>query len=332
MQPIKPPRLHKGDTLGIIATSTPISKAGEETIQRGYDFLRAKGFKLVVASNCRKEYGHAAGTIKERVDALHKFFKNPKINGIIAFWGGFQSHQLLEYLDYELIRNNPKPLIGYSDVTALQTGIHAKTGLVCFLGPGVCTFFKPEQFQYSWDSFEDVVMKGTAPLELKPSPTYSDTQWWKREDKKMIIEKAEGWKTYSSGKAEGQIIGGNLGTMLLLEGTQWWPDLTGKILFVEEDENENPKTVDRLFTRLRHIGIFNQIKGLIIGRFPTACGCTKEDSFEMILDDALKGYKLPVLYNVDFGHTDPLLTIPSGIKCRMDAGKKRITYLESAVI
>ncbi len=331
MKIIKPERLRPGDTLGIVAASSPITKVGNKVIERGYSYLRSKGFKIVEAPNCRKVYGHTAGTIKERVSALHDFFEDPKIDGIMAFWGGWQSHQLLEHLDYRLIRKNPKVLVGYSDTTALQAGIFSKTGLVTFSGPATISFCKPKRFQYTWYYLSEVLMHGTSPLKLLPSDVYSDNRWWERKDKKMVLRKAEGWKTFSSGKVKGQIVGGNLGTMLLLEGTDWWPDMRGKILFVEEDEAETPQTVDRLFTRLRHLGIFEQIKGMVVGRMHSDVGFTKKDSFETILKDALKGYDLPVLYNVDFGHTDPLMTIPIGIRCRIDAAKKEIVYLESAV-
>ena len=330
MKLIKPNRLAEGDKLGIIATSTPIT-VSKQSLDRGYTYLRNKGFELVEASNCHKRVGNSAGTIRERVNAFHNFIRDPDIDGIIAFWGGFQSHQLLEYLDYELIKRHPKPIIGYSDTTALQVGIFAKTGLVSFSGPAVITYCQPKVFDYSWKYFENTIIKGVAPLRIEPSPIYSDNPWWERKDKKMLVKKTEGWKTYSPGKAEGQIIGGNLGTMLLLENTPYWPELNDRILFVEEDEEEKPQTIDRLFTRLRQLGVFDQIKGLVVGRFHTNVGFNKKDSFEMILDDALRGYDLPVLYNVDFGHTDPLITIPLGIRCKIDAGKKEITYLESAV-
>ena len=166
---IKPNKLNKGDTLGVIAPSTPISKAGNEVIERGYSYLRSKGFKIVEAPNCRKTQGHSAGTVKERSDVLNSFFTDPKINGIIAFWGGFQSHQLLEYLDYKSIKQNPKPLIGFSDITALQVGIFAKTGLVTFSGPGVITFGKPTQFEYTWEYFEKVLMQTASPIQVFPS-------------------------------------------------------------------------------------------------------------------------------------------------------------------
>src|SRR5690554_110939 len=127
---IRPPRLPKNATLGVIATSSEITHAGDALVERGYQRLRERGFEIVEAPNCRTVHGHAAGTVKERVDALHGFFADPEIDGIIAYWGGLNTHQLLEYLDWELIARNPKPLVGYSDVTGLSNAITAKTGLI----------------------------------------------------------------------------------------------------------------------------------------------------------------------------------------------------------
>ncbi|OFZ22862.1 MAG: hypothetical protein A2X94_17560 [Bdellovibrionales bacterium GWB1_55_8] len=331
MKLLKPSALKQGDTLGVIACSTPITASSDETIQRGYQVLRDHGFNLVEAPNCRLNVGHSAGSIKERVKALHAFFRDPKIHGIIAYWGGFQSHQLLEYLDYDLIRKHPKPLIGFSDMTALQVGIHSKTGLVCFSGPAVITFGKPTQIPFTWDHLEKVVMKPEVPFKISASTSYTDNKWYMEPAKKMAFQPNPGWKVFRSGKAEGQIIGGNLGTLLLLAGTEFWPDFKGKILFAEDDEAESPKTMDRMFTQLRQMGVYEQIKGLVIGRFPGSVEFTENDSLEMILRDALKGYKFPVITNVDFGHTDPLITIPLGVKCRMNTSKNEIAYLETAV-
>ena len=286
---------------------------------------------MVEAPNCRKVHGHSAGTVQERVDTLHAFLRDTSIKGIIAFWGGFQTHQLLEYLDYDLIRKNPKPIIGYSDMTALQLGVFAKTGLVTFSGPCGITFGKPKTFEYSWKHFEKTLINPEVPFKLEHSNEYSDNEWWLRADKKVLIKKTSGWKTYQGGSAEGKLIGGNLGTMLLLHGTEYWHDFKNAILFVEEDEEEKPQTIDRLFTKMRQIGVFDQINGLVVGRFHSKVGFTSKDSFEMILKDALKGYDFPVLYNVDFGHTDPLVTLPIGIRCKIDAGKKEIIYLEAGV-
>lgn len=331
MKIIKPAILEKGSSIGIVASGNPITRAGEETIQRGYSRLKEMGFKIVEASNLRKQYGHAAGTVQERAESINQFFANPKIDGIMAFWGGFQSHQLLEYLDYKLIKQNPKVFVGFSDTTALLNGIYAKTGLVTFLGPAGITFAKPDLPEYTKRCFEQILVEGKAQLKLQASKEYSDNEWWMHPEKKMLFNPTKGWKTYNKGVAEGTIIGGNVGTLLLLMGTPYFPDLKGKILFVEDDEDEKPQTVDRFFTQLRQSGVFDKVKGLVIGRWHTKVGFSENDSFEMVLEDALRGYDIPVLYDVDFGHTDPLLTIPLGIRSKLDAGKREITYLESSV-
>lgn len=331
MKLLKPKALKQGDTLGIIACSTPITSSSQETIQRGYQYLRDRGFRLIEAPNCRKVTGHSAGSVPERAKAINSFFEDPKIHGLIAFWGGFQSHQLLEYLDYDLIRRNPKPFIGFSDTTALQIGIHHMTGLVCFSGPAVISFAKPEVPQFTWEHFENVLMSPRVPLRLRPSDQVSDNKWYLADEKRMIFRPNPGWKIYRKGRAEGRMIGGNLGTMLLLAGTDYWPSFRGKILVVEDDEAESPKTMDRMFTQLRQMGVYDQISGMVIGRFHSDVKFTKQDSLEMILDEALKGYRFPVMTGVDFGHTDPLITIPLGTECRLDTARSEISFLERAV-
>jgi muramoyltetrapeptide carboxypeptidase len=113
--------------------------------------MERKGFELVVAKNCTKRYGHSAGFIQESVTALHEFFIDEKIKGIISFWGGYQTHQLLDKLDYHLIKNNPKVLLGYSDTTVLQNAIFVKTGLITFSGPAGITFAKPIVPSFTWE-------------------------------------------------------------------------------------------------------------------------------------------------------------------------------------
>lgn len=329
--PLKPPPLKPGDTLGVIAPSTPVTRAGPDLIARARGYLAAKGFRLAFAPQTSRSVGHTAGTIRERVAAIHGFFRDPRIAGIMSFWGGFQSHQLLEHLDYDLIRRHPKPLIGYSDVTALQAGIFARTGLVTFSGPAVITFGMPVVPATTWDHFERTLIRPETPLTLHPSRTWSENEWFKRKDRRMIFRHSPPWTAWRRGRAEGRLIGGNLGTLLLLHGTPYWPDLNGAILFAEEDESETTMTMDRLFTKLRQIGALRGLRGLVIGRFPTAVGFTRRDSLAMILDDALRGMRFPVLTNVDFGHTQPLLTLPLGIRVRLDAGRREIAFLEAGV-
>ena len=316
---IRPKPLSTGSTLGVIATSTPIDSAGQALVERGYRRLREKGFKLVEASNCRQIVGHTAGSATERADVLHEFFVDPYIDGIIAFWGGLHSHQLLEYLDWNLIATNPKVLVGYSDLTCVTTTITDRTGLVTFSGPAVVTFAKPILFDYSWRWFERVLMLGGTELRYEEATICSTNLWYEEDDKAMIERSSPGWRCYQPGTAEGSVMGGNLGTLLLLAGTPYWPDLEGCILLVEEDEVESPSTIDQMFTQARQMGVFDKICGMIVGRFPESVRFVNGDSLSMILDDALKGYDFPVMVDVDIGHTDPLLTVPLGVRVRIVA-------------
>ena len=329
---IKAKRINQFSTIGIIAPGSPISN-NSNFINEGYKKLSDRGFVIKEAEQCRKIYGHTAGTIQERVDAIHGLLLDPAVDLLMSFWGGYQSHQLLEYLDYDLIQQNPKPIIGYSDVTALLVGIYAKTNLVTYTGPAVISFCKPVTPEYTWHYFINI-LKDTKPESIiyEKSPEFSDNAWYDHPDKKMIFNKTPDWLTYNKGKAKGHIIAGNLGTLLLLNNTEYWPNLNGAILIIEEDEEESPETVDRLFTQLRQIGVFNQISGLAIGRFPGQVKFNSKDEFDDILSRVLQGYDFPVLLNVNYGHTDPIMTLPIGIQAEINADEKKITILEQPVL
>ena len=331
MKQLKAARLRPGQTLGIVAFSSPAIRLKPEFRQRAYERIRTQfGVNIVEAPNLDLEVGHTAGTIKERVKSLHDFFKRKDIHGIMSFWGGFNTHQILEYLDYDLIKKNPKILVGYSDTTTLLSAINAKTGLITFNGPAVITFAKPTLPAETLECFERLLVQGLKDYTYPVAEAFSDNQWFLED--KMEFTKNPGLMTFQKGKAEGQIVGGNVGTLLLLAATPYWPNMKGKILFVEDDEAENPKTIDRFFTQLRHMGVYEQIAGMVVGRFPRCVGLTEKDSLNMILKDALKGYKFPVITEFDMGHSDPIMTIPLGAKVRMDATKKKIQLLENVVI
>jgi len=284
---------------------------------------------IVEAPNIDLESGHSAGTIKERVKSLHTFFRRKDIHAIMSFWGGFNTHQVLEYLDFDLIQKNPKILIGYSDTTTLLTAITKKTGLITFNGPAVITFAKPSLPDESIHSFMSLLVDGVSEYNYPTSKRYTDNQWWLED--KMNFEVNEGLKSFSSGKATGEIAGGNIGTLLLLAGTNYWPNMIGKILFVEDDEAENPKTIDRFFTQLRQMGVFEQINGMVVGHFARCVGLSENDSLHMILKDALQGYKFPVITEFDMGHTDPMHTIPIGGKVEIDGTKLKVKMIEPVV-
>lgn len=329
---IIPPKLKPGSRIGIVATSSPIDDLGEEVVERGYQRLLDLGLEVVEAPNIRTRTGHTAGSIAARVNAIHGFLKDPDIDGIMAFWGGNQTHQLLEYLDYELFARHPKVIIGYSDFTPLLNTITSRTGLVTYCGPAVISFAKPTLFDDTTSWFRRALFEPAAPLDFQAAATISTNLWYEREDQQMIQRPSEGWKTFRPGLARGPLYGGNLGSLLLLAGTPYWPNLEGAILFVEEDESETPESMDRLFTRLRQMGVFAPIDGLVIGRLPDSVAFSERDPFEDILATALEGYDIPVLYDVDFGHTDPLLTIPIGMIGELDAGTGVFRVLEHTTV
>ena len=288
------------------------------------------GVNIIEAPNLDTTIGHAAGTIKERVKSLHNFFKRKDIHAIMSFWGGNNTHQILEYLDYDLIKNHPKILIGYSDTTSLLSAITHKTGLITFNGPAVITFAKPNIPTETVDCIKNILVDNKKNYIYPISKKFSDNKWWVED--KMNFTKNPGLNIFQRGQAKGAIVGGNIGTLLLLAGTPYWPSMKNKILFVEDDEIETTQTLDRFFTQLRHMGVYDQINGLVVGRFASCVGLHKTDNLEMILKDALRGYTFPVITEFDMGHTDPIMTIPLGALVQIDANKKTISLLENAVL
>lgn len=331
---ILPPRLDKSKLIGVIAPADPVAGVcPEDTIKRGYEYLKSKGFSVAEGRSVKLlTQKHTAGTALSRVEDIHDFIKREDIGCIMAFWGGFNTNQLLDKLDYDLIKANPKIFIGYSDVTALTTAITTKTGLITFSGPGVISFAKPEPFEYTWDYFEKMCISPQESLTIEPSPNYADDLYFLREDDDHRIKKNnDGLKVFTQGKATGEIIAGNLQTLLILNGTEYLPDITGKILFIEEDETSTPAHVDRFIYQCKQLGWFNKISGLIIGRFTEQSSFSSEDSLEDILKDHLSEAKFPILYNVDFGHSDPLITIPNGGFATIDTEKKQIMFRQAVM-
>lgn len=328
---ILPPKINIGDKIGIIAPSMSLSDCQIKTINRGYKYLESKGFQIIEGKSCRLKVGHTAGNISKRVEDIHTFFSDKNIKCIMAFWGGYNSNQLLDYLDYNLIKTNPKIFIGYSDVTALTIAITQKTNLITFFGPACISFSKPEPFEYTWDYFENICINPSDKLEIYPAKYFADDAYYLRKDNDhRIIKKNKGFKVFREGNAKGKIIAGNLQTFLILYGTPYFPELKGSILFLEEDEESNTAMIDRLLVQCRQMKIFENINGLIFGRFMSQTGFNKNDTFEDILREQFKKFDFPIMYNIDFGHSDPLITIPNGGNCRINTKEKQIVF-EKAV-
>jgi len=318
----KPSHLRPGDTIGIVSPSSPVAAFCPRRLERGIGSLQALGFKVLVSPNARARSGHTAGLIQQRVDDLHGMFRNPEVKAIIATIGGLNSNQLLDRLDYDLIRSNPKILVGYSDITALLVGIHRMTGLVTFLGPALLPQFGESGGLHSYTErwFRSVLMASEQSLEITPSflSIHELLRWDLEDNRPRKSEPHVGPRVLRRGRASGPIVAGNLGTMLALAGSPYFPDLGGTILCIEEDESETPGTVDRFLTQLRLMGAFERIAALVVGRFHPKVGFSPEDSLEALVLSATEGYEVPVAIDFDFGHTDPMCLFPQGIRAEVD--------------
>ena len=333
MELVKPRRLRVGDTIRVVAPASSMDILDKNAVSRGVENLKKLGFNVEVSPHACRRLSHASGTPKERAEDLMDAFTNTSVDGVMAVWGGWNSNDILDLLDYVAIRRHPKVFIGYSDVTVLNVALLEKTGLVNFQGPALVTWTHAHLMEWEVEDFKKATMSTVAPRTLEASPTYIDDPYYYLHLEKPPQEAANpGWKTYRGGEAEGMLIGGHLGTLLALAGTDYWPDLRDRILFVEEDEEGGPTgRIAREFRQLEQMGAFGEISALMVGRIPSVAGLKEGDTLEMIFDECLEGYDFPVVTDMDFGHTNPIATIPVGIKATLDAGKGRLVYREAGV-
>ncbi|UII58578.1 LD-carboxypeptidase (plasmid) [Cytobacillus spongiae] len=323
-----PPRLTMGDTIGICSPSSPVAAHCPKRLKRGMEELKRLGFNVKVAPNTLKLQEYMAGTIDERVDDLHDLFKDKEVKAIITTIGGTCSHQLLEHLDFGLIEQNPKIFLGYSDITALHLAIYKKTGLTTYLGPAVLPQFGEfgGLLTYTRDHFFQTFVKGERAKYDSSSDYVMEHLWWDEEDDRLREKVSnEGPRVVKAGKAEGKIIAANMGTMLLLAGTEYFPEWKGSILCIEDDPDETPSSIDRYLTQLRHMGVLAEINGLVVGRFHDHVGF-KENQLAEILSRVTEGYEIPVVTDLDFGHTDPMFVLPNGIQAEITVNEKQIDF------
>jgi muramoyltetrapeptide carboxypeptidase len=235
-------------------------------------------------------------------------------------------------LDYKTIRESRKPFIGYSDVTALNEAILVRSGLINFSGPAFVTFCQPELSPYTERSFDQILLEGASNVPVEASGTWAEDRWFLMDSLgPREWKKNPGWDVLREGHAKGRAVGGNLSTLMLLAGTVYWPDMNGVILFLEDDEASTPEIFDRDISHLKQMGVFEKVYGVVIGRSPTEAGFNENDSLTMIVDELLGDCDIPVVANADFGHTDPMFTIPLGARCELSTDRKKLTFVEKAV-
>jgi muramoyltetrapeptide carboxypeptidase len=312
MTTIKPYALKKGDTIGIVAPASPPS--APEKISKGAEYLERLGYRVKLGKNVQKVYGYLAGTDQERADDINAMFADKDVKAIIAVRGGYGTPRLLPLLNYSLIKKNPKILVGYSDLTALQLAIFNKTGLVSFSGPmsGVEMF------------------KGIDP--------FTEEHFWTciTSTKKIgAVENPDGrrMQTLVKGKASGVLLGGNLSLIVALAGSKYLPSFKRSLLFIEEIEEECYR-FDRMMNQLRITNILKDANGIIIGELTDvkASDTTKPFlSAEQVMNDYLLDLKKPVATGLVYGHVPKKLTIPIGIRATLDTLKNSLSFNESGV-
>ena len=310
MEKIYPQKLRIGDEVRIIAPSRSLAIVSKETREIANKRFADLGLKLSFGKHIEESDEFISSSIKSRIEDFHDAFSNKNVKAVITAIGGFNSNQLLRYLDWDLIKENPKIFCGYSDITALNNAILAKTGLVSYSGPHYSTFGQELYFDYTLEYFKKCLFSDEL-FEIEPSEEWSDDILYKNQKEKNLI-KNDGFLVINEGKALGTLLGANLCTFNLLQGTEYFPEFPeNTILFVEDDEMSNAVTFDRDLQSLIHLPEFESVKGIVIGRFQNASQMTNELLIK-IIKTKKELNNLPVIANVDFGHTDPKITFPVG--------------------
>lgn len=316
---LRPPALHEGETIGLITPASPLFEF-HRTIIEVREKLHNLGYQTKLGKNIDKKWGYLAGSIEQRVADLHDMFADDQVKAIMTIRGGYGSAQLLPHLDYQLIRKHPKILIGYSDVTSLLLGIHARTGLVTFHGPVAVSTFT----DYTTRHMKRVLSTTTAPIEIEDAPYDENLQTSNRI-----------W-TYRGGVTEGRLIGGNLTLFQSLLGTPFEPNTEDAIIFLEE-VGEEPYDLDRMLHHLKMAGKFDRCRGVIFDKMPSVepadykPGFNSTLSVEEIIDLVFKDFDFPVCVGFSLGHIKNKPTMPMGVKARLDADAGHLTLLEAAV-
>jgi len=316
-----PEKLKKGDEIRVIAPSRNLNIISQETIDIATNRLNDLGFKVTFGKNVSKSDEFMSSSIEDRLIDLHDAFADKSVKAILTVIGGYNSNQLLDFIDYELIKQNPKIFCGYSDITVLLNSIYSQTGLETYLGPHFSSFGMKHGFDYSLDYFQKMFIESSS-YEISSSDTWSDDLWFIDQEKREFIPN-EGVFSIKEGYAEGELVGGNISSFNLLCGTKYFPNLTDKILMLEAHSEVNEFHFDRLFKQLTQQKDFKNIKGILIGMFQKDSKITQE-KISKIINSKVDTLDIPIIGGVNFGHITPILTLPIGGKIILNSSKNII--------
>jgi muramoyltetrapeptide carboxypeptidase len=311
-------KLKPGDGVRVVSPATSLGFIPEDQRRIARERWENLGLRCSFSANAEVRDRFESSPVEAPVSDLHEAFAAPGVKGMITTLGGYNSNGLLDHLDYDLIQANPKVLCGFSDITALATAIHARTGLVTYSGPHFSTFGMLRGLDYTLEYFERCVMR-EEPFEVPSADHWSDDPWYQDQEHRDLVPNP-GYEVIHEGEAEGRLLGGNLGTLSLLFGTSFMPDLEGSILLLEDDEEMLPVHFDRLLQSLIHQPGFEGVRGIVLGRFQRASGMDPE-ALEAIIEGKRELASMPVVANASFGHTTPQCTFPIGGYGRLRAGE-----------
>jgi len=304
-------KIKNNSKIGVIA---PAFQPNQERLEKGIQYLEKSRYSVVRGNSLTEKHGYLAGSDQTRIDDLHNMFKDPEIDAIICARGGWGCLRLLDKIDFDLIKNNPKLIVGYSDITTLQLAVLKKSRLPSMSGPMVAdemgTGIKEFTEQHFWQQIYNE--NETYSIEYN----FPDTQEW------------------NSGKAEGILLGGCLSMIAHQLGTDYSPDYNNSILFLE-DVGEEPYRIDRYLAQLKQAGIFKQINGLILGNF-IDCENQDPDRQSFTIDEVLKDYfsyvPYPVIYNFPYGHDMIKFSMPIGVQTRISTGDQVIKFANPFIV
>ncbi|MFZ1082316.1 MAG: LD-carboxypeptidase [Candidatus Kryptoniota bacterium] len=312
MNILKPPSLKKGDLISIVSPAS--APRDSNKVHKGVKYFESLGYRVTISKNVFDVNGYLAGTDEERAEDLNQAFADKNVKAIICSRGGYGTPRILDKINYNVIKRNPKLLVGYSDITALQLAIFRKTGLVTFSGPMMAVEFGAGVDSYTEEMFFDMLTRRNKLGSLR---RHKDFRYSFKGNK----------------KSQGRLVGGNLSLITSILGTGYIPDFSGCVLLIEE-VSEEPYSIDRMLTQLRLAGILSKVSALALGQFTN---CVPEEqnkpyrSLEQIFSEDLFSSGKSVVSNIPYGHVSVKMTLPIGILASVDPVKRKFSIDEPAV-
>ena len=310
---LRPKALRRGEVIGLVAPAGALWRP--ERVEACVRYLEGLGYRVEVGLHALGNDGAFSGTDEQRLADLNGMLRDPRIRAVMALRGGYGTPRLLDRIDYAAVRRDPKIVVGYSDITALQMALFRRAGLVTFSGP-----------------------LGAVEFAGRPDPVTEESFWRlvtsRRTRGRLPLPADHPLEARRVGVGEGPLLGGCLSLVVALLGTPFSPDYRGAVLALE-DVHEQFHRLDRMLTQLRLAGVLGRLGGMLLGQFTHASAADPAHPFhdlEAVWDSVLPGLRCPVLADLPYGHVARKVTLPWGIPVRVDGAKRSVLLLESAVV